>query len=110
MYHANVNIILMIEKITCIKSGIMIIVGDSIKNPKEQCVLKKKSCTWNPAKCNSGEIINMKEVHMQLVIWNEIIEETKTIPTKSTSTKTIPTKITLTNFYILLAILLITIA
>ena len=52
----------------------------------------------------------MKEVHMQLVIWNEIIEETKTIPTKSTSTKTIPTKITLTNFYILLAILLITIA
>ena len=41
---------------------------------------------------------------------DQIIEETKTIPTKSTSTKTIPPKTTATNLSILLAFLLITIA
>ena len=63
----------------------------------------------------------MQEVLVSwVVICDEIIEETKTIPTKCTSTKTIPTKSTSTkaiptkststNFYILLAFLLITIA
>ena len=41
---------------------------------------------------------------------DEIIDTTKTIPPKSTSTKNVSAKSTLTNFYILLAFLLITIA
>ena len=39
----------------------------------------------------------------------EIIEETKTLPAKSTLTKTVLIKCTSANFYILLAFLLITI-
>ena len=39
----------------------------------------------------------------------KIIERTKTIQPKNNSTKTIPPKCTSTNFYILLAFLLITI-
>ena len=41
---------------------------------------------------------------------DEIIDTTKTIPPKCTSTKNVSAESTLTNFYILLAFLLITIA
>ena len=66
------------------------------KNPKErQC---EKGYFWNPPKCSRENAKYAKSVGDLVVICNEIIEETKTIPTKSTST----------NFYILLAFLLIT--
>ena len=77
------------------------------KNPKEhQC---KKGYFWNPAKCSCDNGKYARNAGDSVVICNEIIEETKAIPTKSTSTKTVPTKSTSKFFYILLAFLLITI-
>ena len=67
------------------------------KNPKEnQC---KKGYFWNPAKCSCENDKYAKRIGNSAVTCNEVIEETKTIPPKSTST----------NFYNLLAFLLITI-
>ena len=80
------------------------------KNMKEHCVCKK-GYFWNPATCICenckyvGSIIGDS-----VVILDEIIAETKTIPTKSTSTKAVLTKGTSASFYISLAFLLITIA
>ena len=75
------------------------------KNKKEYHVFEK-GYIWNPATCScendkyAGSIIDDS-----VVICNEIIDTTKIVPTKSTSTKC-----TSTNFYILLALLLITTA
>ena len=77
------------------------------KNPKEyQC---KKGPFWNPAtsSCKNGKYA--RSIGDSLVTCNEIIEETKPFPTKSTSTKTVLTNSTSTNFYILLTFLSITI-
>ena len=52
---------------------------------------------------------NARSIGDLVITCDEIIEETKTIQAKNTSTKTIPTKCTSTNFYILLAFLLIAI-
>ena len=50
----------------------------------------KKGYLWNPAtySCENGK--NKRSIDDSVVVWDEIIEETKTIPTKSTSTKTVP--------------------
>ena len=78
------------------------------KFPKEhQC---EKGYFLNPAKCSCENRKYGNSTCDLVVICNEIIAETKTIPTRSTSKKTIPTKSTSTNFYISLAFLLITIA
>ena len=88
------------------------------KNSKEyQC---EEGYFWNPAKCSCENGKYVRSIDDSVVICDEIIEETKTIPTKITPTKTIPTKTflitavltknTSTNVYILLVLLLITIA
>ena len=66
---------------------------------------------WNPATCSfkNGKYVR-NTIDFSVITCDEIIEKTKAIPTKSTSTKTVLTKCTSTNFYTLIAILLITIA
>ena len=68
------------------------------KNQKEnQC---KKGFFRNPAKCGCENGKYERNFGDLVVTCGELIKETKTIPTESTST----------NFYILLAFLLITVA
>ena len=75
------------------------------KNPKEHRVCKK-GYFWNPATCSCKNIKYAESVvGTSVVICDKIIDTTK-----STSAKTVRTKYTLTNFYILLSYLLITIA
>ena len=78
------------------------------KNPKDHQF--KKGYFWNPPKCSCKNGKYGRRIGDLIVMCDQIIEETKTIPTKSTSTKTIPPKTTATNLSILLAFLLITIA
>ena len=73
----------------------MISVGVNIKIQKH--IKAKKGYFWNHAKCSCQNGKHARIIGNSVVAWNKIIEET-TIPTKSTST----------NFYILLAFLLIT--
>ena len=64
-------------------------------NSNHNCWCKcKKGCLLNPATCIGDSV----------VICGKIVEEAKTVPTK-----TVPRKCTLTNFYILLFFLLIAI-
>ena len=74
----------------------MISVGVNIKIQKH--IKAKKGYFWNHANCSCQNGKHARIIGNSVVAWNKIIEETKTIPTKSTST----------NFYILLAFLLIT--
>ena len=60
--------------------------------------VREKGYFWNPAMCSCKNGKHARSIGGSVVIFDEIIKETKTIPTKSTST----------NFYILLAFLLIT--
>ena len=77
-------------------------------NPKEQRVCKR-SYIWNPATCSCENGKHVENIIGDSVITcDEIIEET--IPRKSTATTTVVTKCTSTNFYTLLAFLLMTIA
>ena len=66
----------------------------------------EKGYIWNPATCCSENGNFLRSITDDFVIMcDEIINRTKTVPTK-----TFPTKSTSTNFYILLACLLINIA
>ena len=70
----------------------------------------KKDYVWNPATCNykNGEYL-ASVIADSVIICDEIIDTTKTVPTKTALTTTVPKKSTSTNFYILLTLLLITI-
>ena len=81
----------------------------------------KTNHIWNHVSCSCENDKYLRSIIDDSVITcDEIIEETKTIPTKSISAKTIPTKITSTktvltkctstDFYILLTFILIIIA
>ena len=48
------------------------------KNLKEHCVCKK-DYFWNPAICNCKDGKYLRSISDSVVVWNEIIEETKTI-------------------------------
>ena len=80
------------------------------KHPKEHCVCEKIDI-WNPTTCGckNGKYVG-SITDNSVIKCDQIIKETKTVPIKSTSIKTVLTKCTSTNFYILLAFLLITIA
>ena len=66
----------------------------------------EKGYIWNPATCCCENGNFLRSITDDFVIMcDEIINRTKTVPTK-----TFPTKSTSTNFYILLACLLINIA
>ena len=71
----------------------------------------EKDYSWNPARCSckNGKYVG-NIIGDSVVTCDRIIDSTKTIQTKSTSAKIVLTKCTWTNFYILLAFLLITIA
>ena len=80
-----------------------------------------KKYIWNNTTCSYGNGKYVRSIiDGSMISCVEAIEEkktiprktvlTKTVPTKSTFTKTVLPKCTLTNFYILLAFLLITIA
>ena len=66
---------------------------------------------WNPATCRFKNGKYVGSIADNLVITcDETIEETEIASTKNTATKTAPAKNASTNFYTLLAFLLITIA
>ena len=68
----------------------------------------KKDYIWNLATCNCENGKYLASIIDDSVIkCDEIIDTTKTIPTKTVSAATVPTKSTSTNFYILLAFLLL---
>ena len=71
----------------------------------------QKNYIWNPAtySCENGKYV-ASIIDDSVVICDETIEETKTVWSKRKSIKPVITKCTSTNFYILLALLLITIA
>ena len=63
----------------------------------------EKICIWNPSTCTYENDKNLGNIIGDSVImYDENMEQTKTVPTKSTSTKIVPTIGTSTNFYILL--------
>ena len=70
-----------------------------------------KKYIWNPATCSweNGKCVLLTIIDDSVIIYDEIMEETKTVPTKSTSTKAVLTKCTSINFYLVLVFLLITI-
>ena len=92
---------------TQIKNEITVSVGVSVKIQKN-IVCVKKDYIWNPAtsSCENGKYVR-SIIDDSVITGDEIIKETKTDPAKSTSTKTFLTKCASTNFYILLAYLLI---
>ena len=92
----NMNVSLMEENAIQIKSGITIYVSVIVKIQKT-CVQKR----LYPATCGceNGKYL-ASVIDNSVVMCDEIIEKTKTVPTSSTST----------YFYILLTFLLITIA
>ena len=91
------NVSLIVKKVARIKNGITISVRVGVKNTKEHRVSKS---IWNPTTRSSenGEFVG------------SIIDDSKTIPTRSASTNVVLTKCNSTNFYVLLAFLLISIA
>ena len=82
----------------------------NVKIQKKKHCGCKKNYTWNPATCSckNGKFIG-SIIGDSVVLWDEIIDTTKTVPTKSTLTKAVLTKCTSANFYSLLAFLLIAI-
>ena len=70
-----------------------------------------KKYIWNPATCSceNGKYVLLTIIDDSVIRYGEIMEETKTVPTKSTSTKAVLRKCTSINFYIVLVFLLITI-
>ena len=105
MYHANVNINLMVESVIQIKSRIMIIVNVSVKKKKKIC---EEDYNWNPATCSWEKDKYLANIIGYPVIrCYEIIDaETKTAPLNFNK-KNIngETK----SFHILLTILLISV-
>ena len=81
-------------------------VGVCVKAQKN-IVRAERKCVWNSATCSykNGKYVG-SIIDNSVVICNEIIKETKTIPTKSTSIKAVLTKCTSKNFYIVLGFLL----
>ena len=75
------------------------------KPKRTSCV--QRNCVLNSATCSykNGQYVG-SIIDNSVVICNEIIKETKTIPTKSTSIKAVLTKCTSKNFYIVLGFLL----
>ena len=100
IYHANVNINLMVESVIQIKSGIMINVGAHVKTN-----ICEKDYTWNPAtfSCKNGKYL-ASIIDSSVITCDEIIDavETKTVTTNFNEKNIIcETK----SFYILLVFL-----
>ena len=118
------NTSLMVENVTRIKSRIKMSVGVSVKIRKNIVCIYFEKYIWNPATCSCKNGKYVGSITDDFVIsCDKIIEETKFVPTKSTSAKTVvtkcnstktvltkcaSTKTVLKNFYILLAFSLIT--
>ena len=100
----------MVQNVIQIKRGIKINASVSVKTQKSiMCV--KHIYIWNPATCGGKNDIYEGRINdVSIITCDETTDATKTVPTKSTLIKSVPTKTTLTNFYILLAFLLITVA
>ena len=101
---------MIVENVTRIESGITIDYSLKTKNGKNIMCAKKIMF-----RILLHVIMKMTKylrsfIYDSMTACDEIIESTKTVPTKCTPTKTVPTKSTSTNFYILLIFSLITIA
>ena len=105
MFYAYINVNLMVENVVQIKSGITINAGASVKIWKKHhpCV---KYYIWNPAicSCKTGKYL-ASIIDNSIITCGEIIYTTKNVPTKSVLEKSISV-----NLYILLSVLLVTIA
>ena len=104
------NLSLTVKNVNRIKSGNNNKHQCDHKNPKEHRVCEK-GYVWNPAKCSSknGKYI-LSITGNSVVKCDDIIDITKDVPTKSIWTEVVLTKHPSTNFYILLVLLLNTIA
>ena len=82
----------------------LLLLEESIKtySKNKQQKIAKNICIWNPATCSckNGKYVE-SIIDDSVIMCDGIMEETKTIPTKSTSKKIIST-----NFCVLLAVLL----
>ena len=95
----------MVDNATQIKSGITINDGASVKIQKN-IMCPKKNYIWNPGTCSCENVKYVISIIDDSVSWcDEIIKETKTVPTE-----TVTAKSTSVIFYILVIFLLITIA
>ena len=101
MYHAGVNVILVVANVTQIKRETTINISVSVKIWKN--ITCAKNYIWNPATCSceNGKYV-ASTIDDSVVMCNEIIEETKAIP------KAFPASSSSTKFYIVLTFLLIT--
>ena len=120
MLHANVYAILMDENVIQIKIRVTTNVDVSVKIWKRM-IHVKKDWIWISGTCAYENCRYAKSnIGDSMIMNDEVIKETKTVPTKSTwtitiltkstFTKNIPSKSTSTDFYMLLSFLLITIA
>ena len=112
--HANVNVNLMAENVTQIKSEITVNVVASVEIRKN--MRAKKIIFGIPATCTckNGKYVG-NIIGDSVITCDEIIEATKStsteiVPAKSISKKAVPTKVISTNFFILLVFLLMTMA
>ena len=106
----------MVKVLTQIKIGVTINGECECKNPKKHRVCEN-SYIWNSAICSCENDKYVGSIDDSVISCDEIIEEIKTVLTKSTSTespstktvpaKTVLTKSTFTNFYILLIFLVL---
>ena len=107
IYHANVNINLIVEKGIQIKSGIMINVDVSVD------VYVSVDYIWKPATCccKNGKYLG-SIIDDSVISCDEIIEKIKTVPIKTVPTNFNEKKLTskTKKFYILLTSLSTTIA
>ena len=82
----------MVKNVVRIKRGIITSDSVNVKIQKDIVCAKKKGNNnnniWNPATCNckNGKYAR-NIIHDSVITCDKIIEETKTIPTKSTSAK-----------------------
>ena len=94
----NINVNLMVQNVTQVKSGIKnsINVNAKIQKKNHVCV---KNYIWNPSTCACKIGKYFKSIIISSVFTcDEIIEMTKAIPTKTVPTKIILTKTVPTNF------------
>ena len=92
MYHVNMNVSLMVETLTQIKSGITI--NAVVREHLRKHFVCERSYIWSPSACTCKNGKHARTVIGDSAITcDENIEATKTIPTKSIAIK---------NVYILL--------
>ena len=75
IYHADLNVILMVENVTQIKTGVTINVSVSVKIKKKASWVCENDYTWNPAtsSCENGKYVRSIIENTKLkIVWIKI--------------------------------------